>query len=126
MEPNQQNTNIFSYSFSSSSSDNLQNNSKKSDKMISKKSILRREGSTSKNKDKHATFNESLNQVAFYIPDIYNQNKSHRISLNTVNEEAENSHSGSEIANNLSSNRISINSEQKKVIMIIILISRIC
>ena len=112
MEPNQQNINTLSYSFSSSSSGNLQNNSKKSEKMISKKSILRKEGTASKNKDKHPVFVEPLNQVAFYIPDIHNQNKNHRISLNTVTEEQENSHSGSDLMNNLSSNKISINSEK--------------
>ena len=111
MEPNQQNINILSCSFSSSSSGNLQNMSKNSEKMKSKKSILRKEGSQSKNKDKHATFAEPLNQVAFYIPDMYNQNKNHRISLNTVSEEPENSRSGSDLANNLSSNRASLNSE---------------
>ena len=76
-----------------------------------KKSILRKEGSQSKNKDKHATFAEPLNQVAFYIPDMYNQNKNHRISLNTVSEEAEASNSGSDLTNNLPSNRGSLNSE---------------
>ena len=111
MEPKQQNINILSYSFSSSSSGNLQNNSKNSEKMQSKKSILRKEGSTSKNKDKHATFVEPLNQVAFYLPDNHNQNK--RISLNTVSEEPENSRSGSDLINNSSSNRIIIHTEKR-------------
>ena len=113
MEPNQPNMNILSYSFSSSSSGNFGNNSKKSEQIKSKKSILRKEGSTSKSKDKHATFVEPLSQVSFYVPDVYNQNKNQRISLNTVTEEAENSHSGSDLVNNLSSNRISITSEQR-------------
>ena len=82
MEPNQ-NNNIQPFSISSSSSGNLANDSKKS----SKRSILRKEGSQSKNKDKHATFVEPLNQVAFYLPDINNINKNNRISLNTVSEE---------------------------------------
>ena len=110
MEPNQQNINMLTYSFSSSSSGNF---SKNSEKMNSKKSILRKEGSTSKNKDKHPVFVESLNEVAFYVPDAHNQNQNHRISLNTVNEESENSRSGSDLMNNLSSNRNSINTEQK-------------
>ena len=109
MEPNQQNINMLTYSFSSSSSGNF---SKNSEKMNSKKSILRKEGSTSKNKDKHPVFVESLNEVAFYVPDAHNQNQNHRISLNTVNEESENSRSGSDLMNNLSSNRNSINTEQ--------------
>ena len=113
MEPSQQNINMLSYSFSSSSSDNFANNSKKSEKIKSKKSILRKESNTSKSKDKHAKFAEQLNQVSFYVPDVYNQNKNQRISLNTVTEEAENSHSGSDLTNNLSSNRISIDSEQR-------------
>ena len=113
MEPNQPNINMLSYSFSSSSSGNFANNSKKSEQIKSKKSILRKEGSTSKSKDKHATFVEPLSQVSFYVPDAYNQNKNQRISLNTVTEEAENSHSGSDLVNNLSSNRISITSEQR-------------
>ena len=104
---------MISFSFSSSSSGNFQNNSKKSEKINSKKSILRKEGSTSKNKDKHAVFIESNNQVEFYVPDINNQNKNHRISLNTVSEEPENSRSGSDLINNLSSNRASINSQGK-------------
>ena len=110
MEPSQSNINILSLSFSSSSSGNLPNMSKNSEKRP-KKSILRKEGSQSKNKDKHATFAEPLNQVAFYIPDMYNQNKNHRISLNTVSEEAEASNSGSDLTNNLPSNRGSLNSE---------------
>ena len=113
MEPNQPNINMLSYSFSSSSSGNFANNSKKSEQIKSQKSILRKEGSTSKSKDKHATFVEPLSQVSFYVPDAYNQNKNQRISLNTVTEEAENSHSGSDLVNNLSSNRISITSEQR-------------
>ena len=67
MEPNQQNINMLSYSFSSSSSGNFPNNSKNSEKMKSKKSILRKEGSTSKNKDKHPIFVDSLNEVAFFL-----------------------------------------------------------
>ena len=86
MEPNQ-NLNIIPYSLSSSSSGNLGNDSKKSEKPNSKKSILRKEGSQSKNKDKHAVFVEpSLNQVAFYVPDLNNMNKNNRISLNTVSD----------------------------------------
>ena len=116
MEPNQQN-NINSYSLSSSSSGNFQNDSKKSENIGSKKSILRKEGSQSKNKDKHATFVEpSMNQVAFYLPDINDINKNNRISLNTVSEEPEpNSRSGSELINNrnLSSNRVLVKTEQK-------------
>ena len=116
MEPNQ-NFNMNSYSLSSSSSGNLQNDSKKSEKMHSKKSILRKEGSQSKNKDRHATFVEpSMNQIAFYLPDINNLNKNSRISLNTVSEEPEpNSRSGSELINNrnLSSNRMTVKTEQK-------------
>ena len=110
MEPNQ-NNNIQPFSISSSSSGNLANDSKKS----SKRSILRKEGSQSKNKDKHATFVEPLNQVAFYLPDINNINKNNRISLNTVSEEPSlNSRSGSDLVNhNLSSNRMKINTEQK-------------
>ena len=113
METNQ-NFNMNSYSLSSSSSGNLQNDSKKSH---SKKSILRKEGSQSKNKDRHATFVEpSMNQVAFYLPDINNLNKNNRISLNTVSEEPEpNSRSGSDLINNriLSSNRVAVKTEQK-------------
>ena len=116
MEPNQ-NINIIPYSVSSSSSGNLPNDSKKSEKANSKKSILRKEGSQSKNKDKHATFVEpSMNQVAFYIPDLNNLNKNNRISLNTVSEEPEpNSRSGSELINNrnMSYNRNAVNTEQK-------------
>ena len=108
MEPNQQNINILSFSYSSSSSGNFKNNSKNSEKMQSKRSILRKEGSTSKNKDKHATFAEPLNEVAFYLPDNNNQNK--RISLNTVSEEPENSRSGSDLIN---SNKVSINSDKR-------------
>ena len=113
MEPNQ-NLNMNSYSLSSSSSGNIQNDSKKSH---SKKSILRKEGSQSKNKDRHATFVEpSMNQVAFYLPDMNNLNKNNRISLNTVSEEPEpNSRSGSDLINNrvLSSNRVTVKTEQK-------------
>ena len=116
MEPNQ-NINIIPYSVSSSSSGNLPNDSKKSEKANSKKSILRKEGSQSKNKDKHATFVEpSMNQVAFYIPDLNNLNKNNRISLNTVSEEPEpNSRSGSELINNrnMSYNKNAVNTEQK-------------
>ena len=116
MQPNQ-NINIIPYSVSSSSSGNLPNDSKKSEKANSKKSILRKEGSQSKNKDKHATFVEpSMNQVAFYIPDLNNLNKNNRISLNTVSEEPEpNSRSGSELINNrnMSYNRNAVNTEQK-------------
>ena len=116
MEPNQPNNNMLSYSKSSSSSSSMQNNSKNSERRSSKKSILRKEGSQSKNKDKHATFVEPLNQVEFYIPDMYNQNKNHRISLNTVSEEPEqNSRSSSDqiTQNNLSSIRVSINSDKR-------------
>jgi len=116
MEPNQPNNNMLSYSKSSSSSSSMQNNSKNSERRPSKKSILRKEGSQSKNKDKHATFVEPLNQVEFYIPDMYNQNKNHRISLNTVSEEPEqNSRSSSDqiTQNNLSSIRVSINSDKR-------------
>ena len=116
MEPNQPNSNMFSYSKSSSSSSSMQNNSKNSERRPSKKSILRKEGSQSKNKDKHATFVESQNQVEFYIPDMYNQNKNHRISLNTVSEEPEqNSRSSSDqiIQNNISTIRVSINSDKR-------------
>ena len=116
MEPNQLN-NINSYSLSSSSSGNFQNDSKKSEKLNSKKSILRKEGSQSKNKDKHATFvDPSMNQVTFYLPDISGIKKNDRISLNTVSEEPEpNSRSGSELINNriLSSNRVLVKTEQK-------------
>ncbi len=49
------------------------------------------------------------------MPDAHNQNINHRISLNTVSEEPENSHSGSDLINNLSSNRISINSPKKNL-----------
>ena len=116
MEPNQ-NLNIIPYSLSSSSSGNLGNDSKKSEKPNSKKSILRKEGSQSKNKDKHAVFVEpSLNQVAFYVPDLNNMNKNNRISLNTVSEEPEpNSRSGSELINNrnMSIIRSAVNTEQK-------------
>ena len=116
MEPNQ-NLNIIPYSLSSSSSGNLGNDSKKSDKPNSKKSILRKEGSQSKNKDRHAVFVEpSLNQVAFYVPDLNNMNKNNRISLNTVSEEPEpNSRSGSELINNrnMSNIRSAVNTEQK-------------
>ena len=116
MEPNKLN-NINSFSLSSSSSGNFQNDSKKSENMGSKKSILRKEGSQSKNKNKHATFVEpSMNQVAFYLPDISDMNKNNRISLNTVSEEPEpNSRSGSELINNrnLSSNRVLVKTEQK-------------
>ena len=116
MEPNQ-NINMIPYSLSSSSSGNLPNDSKKSEKANSKKSILRKEGSQSKNKDKHATFVEpSLNQVAFYIPDLNNLNKNNRISLNTVSEEPEpNSRSGSELIHNsnMPYNRVAVNTEQK-------------
>ena len=118
MEPNQ-NLNIIPYSLSSSSSGNLPNDSKKSEKAHSKKSILRKEGSQSKNKDKHAIFVEpSLNQVAFYVPDLNNLNKNNRISLNTVSEEPEpNSRSGSELINNrnMSYNRAAVNTEQKLI-----------
>ena len=118
MEPNQ-NLNIIPYSLSSSSSGNLPNDSKKSEKAQSKKSILRKEGSQSKNKDKHAIFVEpSLNQVAFYVPDLNNLNKNNRISLNTVSEEPEpNSRSGSELINNRNSsyNRTAVNTEQKLI-----------
>ena len=105
MEPNQ-NNNIQPFSISSSSSGNLANDSKKS----SKRSILRKEGSQSKNKDKHATFTEpSLNQVAFYVPDLNDPNKNNRISLNTVSEEPEqNSRSGSEFLNSRNINRIAV------------------
>ena len=116
MEPNKLN-NINSFSLSSSSSGNFQNDSKKSENMGSKKSILKKEGSQSKNKNKHATFVEpSMNQVAFYLPDISDMNKNNRISLNTVSEEPEpNSRSGSELINNrnLSSNRVLVKTEQK-------------
>ena len=114
MEPNQ-NINIIPYSLSSSSSSNMPNDSKKSSKPHSKKSILRKEGSQSKNKDKHATFTEpSLNQVAFYVPDLNDANKNNRISLNTVSEEPEqNSRSGSEFLNSRNINRIAVNTEQK-------------
>ena len=116
MEPNKLN-NINSFSLSSSSSGNIQNDSKKSENMGSKKSILKKEGSQSKNKNKHATFVEpSMNQVAFYLPDINDTNKNNRISLNTVSEEPEpNSRSGSELINNrnLSSNRVLVKTEQK-------------
>ena len=118
MDPNQ-NINIIPYSLSSSSSSNMPNDSKKSEKPHSKRSILRKEGSQSKNKDKHATFTEpSLNQVAFYVPDLNDANKNNRISLNTVSEEPEpNSRSGSEFVNNrnISSNRASVNTEQRLV-----------
>ena len=114
MEPNQ-NFNTYPFSLSSSSSGNLPNDSKKSEKAKSKKSILRKEGSQSKNKEKHATFVEpSLNQVAFYFPDNNNLNKNNRISLNTVSEEPEpNSRSGSELINNRNMSYNRINTEQK-------------
>ena len=111
MDKNQGLLNIGLISKSSSSSGNNQNNSKASEN-ISKKSILRKEGSTSKNKDKHATFDDQLNTINFYLPDVKDYNKNHRISLNTVNEEAEpNSHSRSR--NNNSSNKNIISSEIK-------------
>ena len=42
MEPSQQNINMLSYSFSSSSSDNFANNSKKSEKIKSKKKYIKK------------------------------------------------------------------------------------
>ena len=99
MEPKEPNNNMYSYS--------------KLEIRPSKKNILRKEGSHSKSKERHATFVESQNQKEFYILDLYNQNKNDRMSLNTVPEQNSYSSSGQIIENIISSIRVSINSDKR-------------